>query len=65
MKRLLTGRQPRPTPIPKQDTTPRLAAWTLAWLAEHPHARKMVRSVWDTLTALEQAGEQPETAPHT
>ncbi len=36
-----------------------LSTRTLAWLAEHPQARKLVRSVWDTLTELEQAGHHP------
>lgn len=32
---------------------------TLAWLTDNPQARTMVRSVWNTLTELEQAGHHP------
>lgn len=46
------------TPIPEVDAAC-LPARTLAWLAEHPHARRLVRSVWDTLTELEHAGHHP------
>ncbi|MGH3888513.1 MAG: hypothetical protein ACRDSZ_18470 [Pseudonocardiaceae bacterium] len=48
-------------PIPRVDATPQLAARTLAWLADHPHARRLVRSVWDTLNELERAGHHPGT----
>jgi hypothetical protein len=48
------------TPMPRaEDVALHLSARTLAWLADHPHARKLVRSVWDTLTELEQAGHYP------
>ena len=40
------------------DARPHLSTQTLDWLADHPHARKLVRSVWDTLAELEQAGQQ-------
>lgn len=36
-----------------------LSPRTLVWLANHPQARKLVRSVCDTLTELEQAGCHP------
>jgi hypothetical protein len=48
------------TPIPRVDDGLQLSAQTLAWLAEHPHARRLVRSVWDALTKLEQAGHHPK-----
>lgn len=32
------------------DTTLHLSTQTLDWLANHPHARQFVRSVWDKLT---------------
>jgi hypothetical protein len=44
------------TPRPTVNTTLQLSARTGAWLADHPHAHRVVRSVWDTLTELEQAG---------
>jgi len=48
------------TPTPKMvDVTLHLSAQTLAWLDDHPRARKLVRSVWDTLTELEQDGHHP------
>jgi hypothetical protein len=42
-----------------EDVTLHLSARTLAWLADHPQARKLVSSVWDMLTELEQAGHHP------
>ncbi|MGH3872877.1 MAG: hypothetical protein ACRDSR_15455 [Pseudonocardiaceae bacterium] len=44
------------TPIPRVDASLRLSARALAWLAEHPVARAVVDSVWDTLAELENAG---------
>ncbi|MGH3884662.1 MAG: hypothetical protein ACRDRC_14850, partial [Pseudonocardiaceae bacterium] len=44
------------TPMPKVDTTLQLSARTLNWLAQRPHARLVVDSVWDTLAELERAG---------
>ncbi|MGH3836718.1 MAG: hypothetical protein ACRDSF_13615 [Pseudonocardiaceae bacterium] len=41
------------------DGTLQLSAQTLAWLASRPHMRKVVRSVWDTLIALEGAAQHP------
>jgi hypothetical protein len=38
------------------DATLQLSTRTLTWLADHPHARRLVHSVWDTLTELEQTG---------
>ncbi len=49
------------TPIPRADTRLRLPDQTVAWLAEHPHARRVVASLWDKLTELEQAGHHPDT----
>jgi hypothetical protein len=43
------------TPIARVDGSLRLSARTLAWLAEHPVARALVDSVWDTLAELETA----------
>ncbi|MGH3755447.1 MAG: hypothetical protein ACRDRP_22680, partial [Pseudonocardiaceae bacterium] len=31
-----------------------------AWLADQPHARRVIRSVWDTLAELERAGHHPD-----
>ncbi len=42
--------------LPRVDVTLQLSARTLAWLAKRPHTRELVRSVWDTLAELEQAG---------
>jgi hypothetical protein len=36
-----------------------LSTQILAWLADRPHARKLVALVWDTLTNLERAGHHP------
>jgi hypothetical protein len=47
------------TPRPRVDVTPQLSDRTVAWLANHPHARRLVRSVWDTLVELERAGQHP------
>ncbi|MGH3924401.1 MAG: hypothetical protein ACRDTT_16325 [Pseudonocardiaceae bacterium] len=33
----------------------------MAWLADHPHARELVRSVWDELAKLERAGQHADT----
>jgi hypothetical protein len=45
--------------MPRADVTLHLSARTVAWLADHSQARKLVGSVWDTLAALEQAGHHP------
>lgn len=44
---------------PMMSGTLQLSPWTAAWLAGQPHSRKLVRSVWDTLAALEGAGHDP------
>ncbi|MGH3899718.1 MAG: hypothetical protein ACRDTA_16035 [Pseudonocardiaceae bacterium] len=44
------------TPMPGVRVGLHLSARTLAWLAEHPHAQRLVDSAWDTLTELERAG---------
>jgi hypothetical protein len=44
----------------QQQTSGRPAAESaeaVTWLADHPHARNVVRSVWDTLNELEQSGD--------
>jgi hypothetical protein len=43
------------------DAALHLSARTLAWLADHPHARRFARSAWDKLTELERAGHRPDT----
>ncbi len=45
---MATTRPPRPDAA--------LPARTWEWLAEHPHKRAFVRSVWDQLTELERFG---------
>ena len=45
------------TLMPRVDAAPLLPTRTLAWLADHPRARQVVRPVWDTLTELERAGQ--------
>jgi hypothetical protein len=47
------------TPMPLVDATLHLPTRTRDWLAEHPHARQFVRSVWDKLTELERSGQYP------
>lgn len=41
------------------DATLHLSTQTRDWLTDHPQARALVRSVWDTLAELEQAGQHP------
>ncbi|MGH3872224.1 MAG: hypothetical protein ACRDSR_12060 [Pseudonocardiaceae bacterium] len=41
--------------------TLQLSSQAVAWLADHPRARRFVDSVWDRLTELEQAGHCPGT----
>ncbi len=43
----------------RMDETLQLSARTVAWLADHVHARKLIRSVSDTLGELQQAGHHP------
>ena len=47
------------TPTPTVDATLQLSARTRNWLAQQPHARLMIESVWDTLAELERAGHPP------
>jgi hypothetical protein len=49
-----------PTPMPTADATRQLSTQTLNWLANHPHARRFVRSVRNKLTELERLGQYPE-----
>lgn len=44
------------TPMSRTDVTLQLSARTLAWLADRPRARELVRSVWDRFAELERAG---------
>ncbi len=55
------GIQPAPStnPMPGVDAVAHLPTRTVAWLAGHPHARQVVRSVWDKLTELERSGQYP------
>lgn len=46
-------------PRPRTDGYRQLSAQTLAWLAERPPIRTVVRWVWDTLSELERAGHDP------
>ena len=46
-------------PTPTVDMTLHLSPRTVDWLTGHPHARRFVRSVWDTLTELERSGQYP------
>ncbi|MGH3814413.1 MAG: hypothetical protein ACRDUV_18495 [Pseudonocardiaceae bacterium] len=46
-------------PRPRAQGRGQLSAQTLAWQAERPAARMVVRWVWDTLTELERAGHDP------
>ncbi len=50
---------PATTSPSRAEATLHLSAPTVAWLAEHPLARAMVDSVWDTLAELERAGHHP------
>ena len=47
------------TPMPRVDVVLHLPARTVAWLADHPQARRFVGSVWDKLTELEESGQSP------
>ena len=47
--------------MPTTDTTSQLPTRTVARLADQPHARRVVRSVWDKITELERAGHHPDT----
>lgn len=43
----------------RETRQPPESALTAAWLVDHPRAHTMVRSVWDILADLEQAGHHP------
>ncbi|MGH3685117.1 MAG: hypothetical protein ACRDSM_08700 [Pseudonocardiaceae bacterium] len=47
--------------MPGMDAALHLSARTLAWLADHPPARKFAYSVWDKLTELERGGHRSGT----
>ncbi len=47
------------TPMPKVDDTLQLSVRTLNWLAQRPHARLVVDSVWDALAELQRADHHP------
>ncbi|MGH3812039.1 MAG: hypothetical protein ACRDUV_06225 [Pseudonocardiaceae bacterium] len=47
------------TLMPRVNVTVQLSARTVAWLAGHSRARRLVSSVWDTLAELERAGHHP------
>ena len=46
-------------PMPTVDATLQLSARTLNWLAQRPHARLVVDSVWEALAELQRAGHHP------
>ncbi|MGH4000996.1 MAG: hypothetical protein ACRDTJ_26445, partial [Pseudonocardiaceae bacterium] len=50
-----------PTAMRTVDTALHLPPRTVAWLVDHPQARQLVGSVWDTLTELEQSGHHSRT----
>ncbi len=47
------------TPRPGVDAALGLSAPTVAWLADHPQARRFVHLVGDKLTELERSGQDP------
>lgn len=53
------GIDPATKPVSRRDAAVKLSDRTVAWLAEHPAARVLVDSVWDTLAELERAGHPP------
>jgi hypothetical protein len=46
-------------PMARVDATLQLSTWTVAWLADHPAARRFVGSVWGKLTELQRSGHYP------
>ena len=54
-----TSVEPVTGPSLELDTALHLSTRTVAWLADHPHARRFVGSVWDKLTELERSGQYP------
>jgi hypothetical protein len=59
--RRLSSTAPLPAPggQPDLDAALHLSTRTVAWLADHPHTRRFVGSVWDKLTELERSGQYP------
>ncbi|MGH4007428.1 MAG: hypothetical protein ACRDTH_04545 [Pseudonocardiaceae bacterium] len=49
------------TPMARVDTPLRLPTRTVAWLVDHPQARRFVGSVWGELAELERSGHHPRT----
>jgi hypothetical protein len=47
-----------PPSIPRMELTQQLSAQTMAWLADQPHTRTVIRSMWSTLTEWERAPDQ-------
>ncbi|MGH3692902.1 MAG: hypothetical protein ACRDRX_02675 [Pseudonocardiaceae bacterium] len=52
-------RASNPAPMPQVDVTLRLSTRTVSWLAQRPHARLFVDSVWETLGELERVSHHP------
>jgi hypothetical protein len=44
---------------PGVEVALRLSPRAVVWLADHPQARRFVRSVWDTLAELDRTGQCP------
>ncbi|MGH3753105.1 MAG: single-stranded DNA-binding protein [Pseudonocardiaceae bacterium] len=55
-----TGHGTGPAAPASRDAALHLSPRAVAWLADHPHAYRFVRSVRDTLTELHRAGQCPE-----
>lgn len=53
------GSDPAATTPTSRAATPQLSARTMAWLAEHPRARTLAESVWDTLAEPQRADQHP------
>lgn len=49
------------TPLSRLGSRLQLSIRTVAWLADHSHARELVRSLWDELAKLERARQHPGT----
>lgn len=48
-----------PPSIPRMELTQQLSTQTMAWLADQPHTRTLIRSMWSTPTEWERAGQDP------